>query len=246
MTDINIQDILFIDIETVPKVYSSSELDKAGQAEWKLKAESLRKTNFDNDIKLWDEYISFFPEFSKVIAVTVGVVRPSVKDDPGSPLALHLRTLSADPDDPEGEAKLLVEVGGILTKAKEGARLCAHNGIKFDFPFLAKRFVINGFNVPPKLQTYGKKPWELTHLDTKELWKMGGYEGATLSTLCWALGIESPKTDMDGSMVRKVYLVDKDVPRIVKYSQSDVIALVQLWLRMHLQPLIEPQNIIAK
>jgi uncharacterized protein YprB with RNaseH-like and TPR domain len=125
--------------------------------------------------------------------------------------------------------------------------LCAHNGKEFDYPYICRRLVINGIEIPEALKISGRKPWEIRHLDTMELWKFGDYKSFTsLKLLAKVLGIPSPKDDIDGSMVNSVYWVEKDLDRIVEYCQKDVITLAQVLLRFHCEAPIKPENISIK
>jgi DNA polymerase elongation subunit (family B) len=123
--------------------------------------------------------------------------------------------------------------------------LCAHNGKEFDFPYIARRMLINGIDLPLILQIAGKKPWEIRHLDTMELWKFGDFKNYTsLDLLTAVFEIPTPKDDIDGSMVGKVYWQDKDLERIREYCQKDVLAIAQLMRRYLNLPLIKEENII--
>jgi len=122
--------------------------------------------------------------------------------------------------------------------------LCAHNGKEFDFPYIARRMLILGIELPGIINMAGKKPWEIRHLDTMELWKFGDYKHYTsLELLAAIFNISTPKDDIDGSMVGKVYWMDKELKRIVEYCQKDVVTIVQL-LRKYLGlPLIKDPDI---
>jgi uncharacterized protein YprB with RNaseH-like and TPR domain len=132
--------------------------------------------------------------------------------------------------------------------ASEGDKyLCAHNGKEFDFPYLCRRMVINDVCVPGVLTISGKKPWEVNHLDTMELWKFGDYKNYTsLNLLAHALGIATPKDDIDGSMVGNIYWNTHDLSRIVHYCQKDVITVAQVYLRLNREPLIGVESIEIK
>jgi len=58
------------------------------------------------------------------------------------------------------------------------------------------------------------------------------------------LGIPSPKEDIDGSMVRKVYYEDKDLDRIVKYCEQDVITVAQIILRLRNEGLLTENEVV--
>jgi len=125
--------------------------------------------------------------------------------------------------------------------------LCAHNGKEFDFPYLCRRFIINELPVPAILQLSGKKPWEITHIDTLELWKFGDYKSYTsLNLLAHALNIPTPKDDIDGSKVCEVYWQQRQMERIVTYCQKDVITVAQVFLKLSGEPVIREDNIDIK
>jgi uncharacterized protein YprB with RNaseH-like and TPR domain len=125
--------------------------------------------------------------------------------------------------------------------------LCAHNGKEFDFPYLCRRLIINHLSIPEILKLHGKRPWEVPHLDTLELWKFGDYKNYTsLNLLAHTLGIATSKDDIDGSKVHEVYWKEKNLERIVTYCQKDVITVAQVFLRMTGESLISPENIEIK
>src|SRR5690606_21443851 len=124
--------------------------------------------------------------------------------------------------------------------------LCAHNGKEFDFPYIARRMLIHGISLPGKLDLFGKKPWEVPHLDTLELWKFGDYKHYTsLKLLTNVLGIPSPKDDIDGSQVRNVFYNDKDISRICAYCEKDVVAVAQIILKLRQEKLLNETEIVS-
>ena len=147
------------------------------------------------------------------------------------------------------EAKVLSDFSETVKKffAAGNKYFCAHNGKEFDYPFIARRMLINGISLPPALDISGKKPWEVPHLDTMELWKFGDYKSFTsLNLLAHTLGIPTPKDDIDGSRVWSVYWNDKDLKRIVNYCQKDVVTVAQIFLKMQGDGLVKPENIEIK
>ena len=123
--------------------------------------------------------------------------------------------------------------------------LCAHNGKEFDFPFLARRCIIQGVPLPEVLDLAGKKPWEVYHLDTMHLWKFGDYKNYTSLKLLAALfGFPSPKDDIDGSEVGRVYWEERDLDRIARYCEKDVLAVVQLLRKYMRKPILEEEQIV--
>lgn len=128
---------------------------------------------------------------------------------------------------------------------KEKYLLCAHNGKELDFPFIGRRTLINGLTLPNQLDLAGKKPWEIPHLDTMELWKFGDYKHFTsLELLAHLFNIPSPKQNLDGySLVAKTYYKENDLEKIKDYCQNDVITIAQLFSKYKGKELIEQDNI---
>ncbi len=172
-------------------------------------------------------------EFAKIICISVGFLKEDT-----------FRVKSYFGDD---EKQILKDFGKLLTTHfnTKDKMLCAHNGKEFDFPFICRRMLINGVKLPKALNIAGKRPWEINHLDTMELWKFGDYKSyTTLNLLASIFDIPTPKDDIDGSDVARVYWEEKDLKRIVTYCQKDVLTVAQVLLRFMNEPLIEDKNII--
>lgn len=220
--------ILFIDIETVPLVADYASLPDGMQYEWTRKAKYLKSELHENPdpSMLFGEKAGVFSEFAKVVCIVVG----SLQLD-GNSWKMRLKSITND------DEKVLLndfkELLGRFTARYADLKFCGHNIKEFDIPFLCRRMLINGVQLPESMQLSGKKPWEITHYDTLELWKFGDYKHFTaLSLLATILGIPSPKDDMDGSMVGKVYWEDKDLARIARYCALDVYTTMRVYLRL--------------
>jgi 3'-5' exonuclease len=145
------------------------------------------------------------------------------------------------------EAEILNEFKAMLVKLPPITKLCAHNGKEFDFPYIARRMLLNKITLPEALNIAGKKPWEVAHLDTMELWKFGDYKAYTsLNLLAHIFNIPTPKDDIDGSMVYDVYYKQKDLPRIVTYCQKDVVTLCNVFLSINCKAIISGEHVIVK
>lgn len=132
-----------------------------------------------------------------------------------------------------------------MNKQSENLILCAHNGKEFDFPYLCRRLLINNMNIPPQLRIHGKKPWEVYHLDTMDLWKFGDYKNYTsLNLLAAVLNIPSPKDDIDGSMVCRVYWEEKNLERIRSYCEKDVITTARILLKFKALPQLSDEDVV--
>jgi predicted PolB exonuclease-like 3'-5' exonuclease len=223
LNNIKLENILFLDIETVPEVETFSELSKEKQELYALKTQYQRKE--DISAEEFYERAGIWAEFGKIICISVGYF---VNID--SDRSFRVKSFSGD------EAQLLEAFKKLLENHfnKPGHVLCAHNGKEFDFPYIARRMIIHNISLPEKLNLFGKKPWEVAHLDTMDLWKFGDYKHYTsLKLLTNILGIPSPKQDIDGSQVAEVYFKEKDLNRIVEYCERDTIAVAQLLLRFN-------------
>ena len=225
--------ILFLDIETVPEKESFNQLDEATQGLWEHKSQYQRKDEISAEE--FYERAGIWAEFGKIICISVGYFTFK-----GENRSFRLTTFQGE------ESKLLLEFKQLLNSHFSNPKnvLCAHNGKEFDFPYIARRMIIHGISLPYKLDLFGKKPWEVPHLDTMELWKFGDYKHYTsLKLMAHVLGIPSPKEDIDGSMVREVYYKENDLDRIITYCELDVLTTAQVFLRLRNDALLEEHEI---
>lgn len=228
---ISIENVLFLDIETVPQYSDYKDVPKSFQDFWEKKSGYFRS----EDQTASDVYqrAGIYSEFGKIICISVGIVVNKSGEK-------HLRLKSFYGDD---ETLLLQEFAEMLQKYQSSnpeVQLCAHNGKEFDFPYIARRMLVNNIKLPKVLDIAGKKPWEVMFLDTMELWKFGDYKNYTsLNLLTHIFNIPTPKDDIDGSMVAEVYWKEKDINRIVKYCEKDVVAIAQLLLKYKGEELIK-------
>jgi hypothetical protein len=223
-----LKEILFIDIETVPIAPEFALLSEGMQAEW------IRKSKFVKSITegvadpamLFGEKAGVFSEFAKVVCIGFG----SLNNQDGN-WKMRLKSLvNSD------EKTLLESFCEVITKFSghyKDLRFCGHNIKEFDIPFLCRRMVINGMKLPQCLDTGGRKPWEVSHIDTMEMWRFGDHKNFTsLSLLAEVLGIPSPKSDLDGSMVAGVFWKENDLQRIGSYCLQDVLTAAKVYLRL--------------
>jgi predicted PolB exonuclease-like 3'-5' exonuclease len=231
--------ILFLDIETVSQYSTFDQVPESWQELWRHKAESL---NRDKTPAIPEEVYgraAIYAEFGKVICISCGVLS-------GPPAERKLSLKSFYGDD---EKELLLQFYDLMHKwGSEGQKyLCAHNGKDFDFPYLCRRMIIHGMKIPSILNLSGKKPWEVPHIDTMEMWKFGEYKNfISLNLLAHTLGVPTPKDDIDGSQVGEIYWGQGDLPRIVTYCQKDVVTVAQVYLRIHGETLVRPENVSIK
>jgi len=233
LANIRPEDILFLDIETVPAASSYAILDQSFQTLWEKKSRQFRS----DDQSAGDVYdrAGIYAEFGKIICISVGLIKEK------EPFSFRLKSFYGD-----DEKRLLSEFSAMLNKFSKNreALLCAHNGKEFDYPYIARRMIINGMVIPEILDNAGKKPWEIKLLDTLDLWKFGDYKSYTsLDLLTSTLNIPSPKDDIDGSMVAGIYHDEHDLKRIVTYCEKDVLAVAQVLLRFMNLPKIEGDRI---
>lgn len=231
---ISLGDILFLDIETVPQHMDFQTLPEEAQELWTLKTQYQRKDDYTPEE--FYERAGIWAEFGKVVCISVGYFLQTQEGQ-----TFRVRSFTGD------EETLLREFCGLLQSHFGGRQhlLCAHNGKEFDFPYLARRMIILGIELPDKLAMFGKKPWEIPHLDTMEMWKFGDFKHYTsLKLMANILGIPSPKGDIDGSMVRDVYYKDRDIDRIIRYCEKDVITVAQVFLRLRNEGLFTEGEII--
>lgn len=227
--------ILFLDIETVPQSEFFNDLPEDAQQLFADKTQYQRKDDLTPE-EFYDR-AGIWAEFGKIICISVGYF--TIKN-----AERQFRTKSII-----GEEKQLLEEFNDLVKthfSNPAFVFCGHNIKEFDIPYMCRRMLINGINIPEKLQLFGRKPWEIPHLDTLELWKFGDYKHYTsLKLLTHVLNIPSPKEDIDGSEVRNVYYNEKNIDRIAKYCERDVVAVAQIFLRMRNESTLSDPEIFS-
>ena len=231
---VRLENILFLDIETVPEVANYSELDDEMKSLWELKTQYQRKDDFSPED--FYERAGIWAEFGKIVCISVGyfIIKGDIR---------NFRVTSFFGE----EKKILSDFNNLLNQHFNQSQhvLCGHNAKEFDIPFIDRRMIINQIAIPNKLNLFGKKPWEIPHLDTLELWKFGDYKHYTsLKLMCKVLGIPSSKGDIDGSQVGHVFYVEKDIDRIVTYCEKDTIAVAQIFLRLRREDLLIEDEIM--
>jgi uncharacterized protein YprB with RNaseH-like and TPR domain len=232
------EEVLFLDIETVPQFRDYEMLSPELRSLWDKKATFLCKGE-ETSASVYQR-AGIYAEFGKIVCISVGMLFP---DKNNGNWNIRLKSFYN-----HEEAVMLKEFSDLLhtISLKREVILCAHNGKEFDYPFLARRILVNGLKLPKALDMAGKKPWEVCHLDTLELWRFGDYKHYTSLNLLTAIfGIPTPKDDIDGSMVADVYYRDNDLKRIVVYCEKDVLAVAQLFLRYRGEPMIPGEGITS-
>jgi len=238
--------VLFLDIETVSGVASYNDLDDTFKELWQIKSRSVLKRWNGEDIseeehvETYLDRAGIFAEFGKIVCISVGVV---YRDKESKQLSIRLKSYAG-----KDEKKLLEDFSELLKQYYNNPNIhfiCGHNIKEFDVPYICRRMVVNRLPFPKLLDITGKKPWETKHLlDTLELWKFGDYKAYTsLKLLAATLGFPSPKDDIDGSMVGRVFWEEGDIDRIAHYCEKDVLATAQLFLRYQLKPLLEEEAV---
>jgi len=230
LEQLDLQNIMVLDIETVPQYSTHDQLPEHMQKLWDAKTLYQRK---EESAENFYERAGIWAEFGKIVCISVGIFTKDI------PTGFRVKSFSG-----HDERELLVKFALMLKNQPAALSLCAHNGKEFDFPYMCRRMLIHGIKLPQQLQIAGKKPWEINHIDTLELWKFGDYKSYTsLSLLTAIFDIPTPKDDIDGSQVSNVYWNENQLERICTYCQKDVIATAQLLRRFRGQDLIADENI---
>jgi predicted PolB exonuclease-like 3'-5' exonuclease len=229
------EDILFLDIETVPQYSSYRDVPPELKNLWDKKASYIRREEQTPE-ELYPR-AGIYAEFGRIICISMGVF-----DLKGESRMLRIKSFFGD-----DEHQILEEFGRLLDglSDKKNMLLCAHNGKEFDFPYIARRMLVNKIPLPVLLDISGKKPWETNFIDTMELWRFGDHKHyISLELLATTLNIPNPKDEIDGSMIAELYWEKKEFDSIVTYCEKDVIAIAQLMLRYRGESLLKPEDII--
>lgn len=233
----NLTNLLVIDIETVPAVPDFQHLDEQWKVLWEDKISKTMPENFSLD-ESYLQRAGILAEFGKIICISTGFFY----QESGGKNCFKIKSFSGD-----DEAVILQSFIDLLNvyRDKRGIfSIAGHNIKEFDVPYICRRMLINNIPLPDYLQLSGKRPWETNIVDTMELWKFGDYKNfVSLKLLAAVLGIQTPKDDIDGSMVRSVYYEEKNLSRIVTYCQKDVITVANILLRFKHIPYLDKENI---
>ena len=244
LESIPISKVLFIDLETVSATSTFNELDDRLKDHWRKKCRFILRAQPDEELDddrvalTFEGKAAIYSEFGKVICISVGYIHDKTRE-------LRLKSFYGD-----DERELLLEFTDLLNQhyADPGVHLiCGHNIREFDVPYLCRRMIIHGIELPAVLKLAGKKPWETKHLiDTMELWKFGDIKNFTsLDLLAAVLQVDTPKDDIDGSQVGSIYWKESDLGRIVSYCEKDVLTVAQILLRLKGHKLLTAQQIVS-
>ncbi|MFD2584459.1 3'-5' exonuclease [Pedobacter vanadiisoli] len=229
---LDLNQVMVLDIETVPQYPSFQDVPPHFQELWEQKTHYQR--NSEQTAEEFYEKAGIMAEFGKIICISLGIFYTEEKTS-----KLRIKSFAG-----HDENEILSQFSALLNKQPAALMFCAHNGKEFDFPYLCRRLLVNGIEIPVQLQLSGKKPWEVNHIDTMELWKFGDYKHYTsLNLLSAILNIPTPKDDINGSQVRQVYYEERNLDRIVTYCQKDVITTAQVLLKFKGMDIIPEENI---
>lgn len=200
-------------------------MDERFQKQWDKKSHYLSKDDERSPADLFEERAGIFAEFGKIVTIAVGFYTELENQKVG----LRVKAL-VDHD----ESVILKDFTNLLQKFDQSKlAFCAHNGKEFDYPYICRRMLVNGLDLPESLNLRNKKPWEINHIDTMEEWKFGDRKNFTsLDLLAAIFNIDSSKDGIDGSMVNSIYYQEKDLNRIAMYCMQDVAVTAQLYLKL--------------
>lgn len=233
----NLKNLLFLDIETVSEHSSFDQQSEIKQSLWTKKSEFIRNEEALSSSDLYFEKAAIYAEFGKIVCVSVGILYHNEQDN----VCIRIKAIHSD-----NEKELLEELIELINEKMNVSKiqLCGHNAKEFDFPYLCRRMIVHQIELPSYLQLSGKKPWEILHLDTMEMWKFGDWKSYTsLAILAELFGIPSPKDDISGKDVNRVYYLENGLERIAHYCNRDVLATAQVYLHISGFNKIQEENI---
>lgn len=237
MQNIKLDNLLLIDIETVPQHPSFELLSEDWKHLWEEKTQRSLP-DFTSAAEFYPQRAGVMAEFAKIVCISIGYF---TKQD--NALQLRLKSFYGDE-----EKKLLQDfIGTVNQMEAKNNKWCfaGHNIKEFDIPFICRRLVINSLPIPPYLDFQNMKPWDTNMIDTFQYWRFGDYKNYTsLKLLAAALGVPSPKDDIDGSMVADVYWKEKNIERIATYCQKDVVTTGNIILRFKNMELVKAENVV--
>lgn len=236
-TPAEVAKIVFFDLETASEYESLDQLalNKPKMAElWSKRCEYLRSRFEENkdmtDEQLYEAKAALTPEFARIVCATFGRVT-FIGEDPNVIIKSYCS---------EHEDEVLDGIQKVFDKFAS-LKFSGHNIKRFDIPMMCKRLLIHGRSLPKGLQIQNLKPWEMPFIDTSEVWSFGAWQEGfvSLELLVTAIGLETPKGDIKGEDVSRVFWQDGDTHRIAEYCQRDVFAGIQALLKLSGLPVVE-------
>ncbi|MBC8156147.1 MAG: ribonuclease H-like domain-containing protein [Bacteroidetes bacterium] len=233
-----LKNLLFIDVKTVAGVASFEQLDARMQQHWESKISRYKNEEPWTTAEWYANRASYYAEFGKIICVGVGGVYWDDDDQPH----LKIKTLANDQ-----EEAILSEFSQIIARyPPKDLVLCAHNGKEFDYPYLCRRMVAHGIELPLPLQLTGKKPWEIPHLDMLEQWQfVDKRHYVALDLLAASLNVPTEPLPWSGDKTSFVYHQESDLERIRHYTEQSIEMLVQVYLHLTNTPLITAGHVVV-
>ncbi|MFP4090244.1 MAG: 3'-5' exonuclease [Cyclobacteriaceae bacterium] len=235
--DAHLTNLLFVDIETVSAEAAYDDLSDLMKREWNRKAEHIRQREDESYAELYFERAGIYAEFGKIIVISVGIFHTLENGE----TELRIKCISGN-----DEKELLENFRETVLKFEQSKlRMCAHNGKEFDFPYLCRRMLVNGIQLPASLDMAGKKSWEIRHIDTMDMWKFGDYKSYTpLELLAGLFGVEAVYEDsLDGSEVNRTYHTEKSLDKVARYCKRNVALLAQVFLHLQSMEPVKKENI---
>lgn len=230
--------VLFIDIETVPEVATFAELSEAGKNAFARKFEKQVQNGYFTDLEdAYHQQVGLLAEFTRVVSIC-GIQTTFNPTAGGSRVIARKLRIGASHAS-YSDAMILAAFRDQL-QAWGTTCVGGHNILLFDVPFLSRRYIINGIKIPPALETFGKKPWDVNMIDTAQIWKFTDMSyRVSLASACYCFGLPDPKATMDGLAVAKYYDEGR-FEEIDDYCFSDAIASHNIYCKMFGEPIYTP------
>jgi len=232
-----LENLILIDIETVPQSPQFDLLDQTWKQLWEEKTQRSLP-DFTSAAEFYPQRAGVMAEFAKIVCISMGYFHKQ-----GNQLQLRIKSFYGD-DEKSVLQNFITTVNQIDTKNSKWC-FAGHNIKEFDIPFICRRLLINNLPLPAYLDFQNMKPWDTNIVDTFQYWRFGDYKNYTsLKLLAAALGVPSPKDDIDGSMVAEVYWKEKNIERIATYCQKDVLTTANIILRFKNLPLLKEEEVV--
>ena len=237
MQNIVLENLLLIDIETVPQHPTFDLLNDDWKKLWEEKTQRSLP-DFTTAAEFYPQRAGVMAEFAKIVCISIGYFAKQERK-------LQLRLKSFFDDDEKKLLQDFIATINIMEAKNNKWSFAGHNIKEFDIPFICRRLLINGLPIPVYLDFQNMKPWDTNTVDTFQYWRFGDYKNYTsLKLLAAALGVPSPKDDIDGSMVATVYWEEKNLHRIATYCQKDVVTTGNIILRFKNMELLKEEDVV--
>ena len=222
------KNFFYFDIETVSNYKNFTDFKNNDERGSNLFIKRFENNTYmsNHHINVEESYLEYggiFSTYGKIICISFGYFHN--KNEKGYTIA----SIYGD-----NEKHIVDEFNTLLCKVSQKNMILSGYKINsFDIPYILHK--LNKYGIAPSklIDIYGIKPWDTKIIDLADDWKQKFNHYNTFDEVTYELDIDSPKNDIDGSMVHNVYWELNDINRIKTYCEKDVYTTMMVGKKMY-------------